>query len=82
VLESVVTKECDKAAALKFIKRAMKRYGSPDNITTDGLRSYRAAMTELGNAGEQHIDCWPTIASTIATCRSENGNRRCRISGE
>ena len=49
VLESFVIKERDKAAALKFIKKALKRHGSPKVITTDGLRSYGAAMKALGN---------------------------------
>ena len=43
VLESFVSKERDKAAALKF----MKRHGCAKVVTTDGLRSYRAAMKEL-----------------------------------
>jgi transposase-like protein len=53
VLESFVTKTRDKAAALKFIKKAMKRYGSPKVIVTDRLRSYGAAMKEIGNAQRQ-----------------------------
>jgi putative transposase len=53
VLESFVTKTRDKAAALKFIKAAMKRYGSPKVIVTDRLRSYGAAMKEIGNAHRQ-----------------------------
>jgi transposase-like protein len=48
ILESFVTKERDKAAALRFMKKALKRHGSPAMITTDGLRSYGAAMNELG----------------------------------
>src|ERR1700739_4192950 len=36
-LESFVTKARDKAAALRFIKRAMKRHGRPCIIVTDGL---------------------------------------------
>lgn len=58
VLESYVTKTRDKAAALTFMKKALKRHGSPDAITTDGLRSYRAAMNELGNAQKQEIGRW------------------------
>ena len=58
VLESYVTKTRDKAAALTFIKKALKRHGSPDAITTDGLRSYRAAMNELGNAEKQEVGRW------------------------
>jgi len=58
VLESFVTKTRDKAAALKFIKKAMKRHGSPKAIVTDGLRSYRAAMKDLGNAEKQEVGRW------------------------
>src|SRR3984957_19748434 len=50
VLESFVTREPDKAAALKFIKNALKRHGSPEVIVTDGLRSYGAALSEIGAA--------------------------------
>ena len=53
VLESFVTKVRDKAAALKFIKKAMKRHGNPQAIVTDRLRSYAAAMKEIGNAEHQ-----------------------------
>ena len=53
VLESFVTKTRDKAAALKFIRAAMKRYGRPKVIVTDQLRSYGAAMKEIGNAHRQ-----------------------------
>jgi putative transposase len=55
VLESYVTKIRDKAAALRFMKKALKRHGSPASITTDGLRSYKAAMNELGNADKQEV---------------------------
>src|SRR3984957_775982 len=44
VLESFTSKTRDKDAALKFIKRAMKRHGTAKVITTDGLRSYKAAL--------------------------------------
>jgi putative transposase len=58
ILESYVTKTRDKAAALRFIKKALKRHGSPEAITTDGLRSYGAAMDELGNRAKQEIGRW------------------------
>ena len=58
VLRSLVTKTRDKAAALNFMKKALKRHGSPEAITTDGLRSYKAAMNELGNAEKQEIGRW------------------------
>jgi putative transposase len=53
VLESFVTTTRDKAAALKFIKKAMKRHGRPKAIVTDKLRSYGAALKEIGAAGLQ-----------------------------
>ena len=58
VLESFVTRTRDKVAALKFIKKALKRHGCPKVIVTDGLRSYRAAMSDLGNAHRQEIGRW------------------------
>ena len=44
LLESVVTAKRDKAAAVKFLRRIMKKYGRPRKIVTDGLRAYSAAM--------------------------------------
>ena len=40
------------------MKKALKRHGAPEAITTDGLRSYRAAMKELGNSDKQKIGRW------------------------
>jgi len=57
VLEPFDSKERDKAAALKFIKRAMKP-GKPRAIVTDGLRSYGAAPKELGGTDNQETGRW------------------------
>jgi putative transposase len=51
-------KRRDGKAALKFLKRAMKRYGRPTVIVTDRLRSYRAAMKVIGNTAAQESSCW------------------------
>ena len=58
VLEAFVTKRRDRRAALKFLKRTMKRYGRPSSIVTDRLPSYRAAMKALGNPGRQDCGRW------------------------
>ena len=50
ILESDITRTGDKAAALTFMKKALKRHGRVDAITTDGLRSYKAATKELSCA--------------------------------
>jgi putative transposase len=55
VLEPYITKTRDKAAALSFIKRALKRHGRPQAVVTDGLRSYSAAMKEIGNDDRQEV---------------------------
>ena len=55
ILESYVTRTRDKDAALTFMKKALKRHGSPATIVTDGLKSYRAAMVELGNENKQEV---------------------------
>jgi putative transposase len=58
VLESYVTKSRNRRAAVRFIRKALKRHGSPEAIFTDGLRSYKAAMIELGNASKQEVGRW------------------------
>ena len=58
VLETFVTKRRDRKAALKFLKKAMKRYGEPRVIVTDKLRSYRAAMKMIGNEARQETRRW------------------------
>jgi putative transposase len=55
VLETVVTAKRDKATALKFLKRIMKKYGQPRSVVTDGLCSYPAAMKEIGNADRHEV---------------------------
>ena len=68
VLESFVSKERDKAAALKFIKKTLKRHGSPRAITTDGLRSYNAAFKALSIEDRQEVGRW-------ANNRAENSHQ-------
>ena len=58
VLESYVTKRQDYKAALKFLRNSMKRYGQPQIVVTDKLRSYGAAMKVIGNAGRRETGRW------------------------
>ena len=58
ILESYVTRKRDKSAALAFMKKALKRHGQPAIIVTDGLRSYPAAMRELGNIDRREVGRW------------------------
>jgi putative transposase len=72
VLECFVTKKRDKLAALRFLKKAMKRYGGPRMIVTDKLRSYGAAMRDIGNQGRQNTEQY-------ANNRAENSHRPFRL---
>jgi putative transposase len=58
VLESYVTKRRDRKVALKFLKKTMKRFGPPHVIVTDLLRSYGAAMKDIGNEQRQETGRW------------------------
>jgi putative transposase len=82
ILESFVTKTRDKAAALTFMKKALKRHGSPEAITTDGLRSYKAAMSELGNAEKQEIGRWANNRVENSHLSFRRRDERCCASGE
>ena len=58
VLESFVTKSRDKKAALKFLKKAMRKHGRPEAIVTDKLRSYGAALKEIGASERRETGRW------------------------
>jgi putative transposase len=58
ILEIYVTRKRDKAAALAFLKKALKRHGRAETIVTDGMRSYPAAMRELGNVDRREMGRW------------------------
>jgi putative transposase len=53
ILERFVTKRRDRKAALKFLRKSMKRYGPPEIIVTVKLPSYGAAMKVIGNVSKQ-----------------------------
>jgi putative transposase len=58
VLESLVTKTRDKKAALKFLKKAMKKHGRCEQFVTDKLRSYGAALKDLGASDLHETGRW------------------------
>ena len=58
VLESYVTKKRDKSAALRFFKKTLKPHGSPVTIVTNGLKSYPAAMKDLGVEVRRETGRW------------------------
>ncbi len=67
VLETIVTRARDKKAALKFLRKAMRKHGGPKAIVTDKLRSYGAALKEIGADARQETGRW-------ANNRAENSH--------
>jgi putative transposase len=60
VLEAFVSKTRNRQAALKFLTKLMKRHGRPAELVTDKLRSYGAALKELGVKDRQVTERWAT----------------------
>ena len=58
VLEALVTKRRDRKAALKFLRKTMKRHGRPHVLVTDKLRSSGAALKDLGLSGDRETGRW------------------------
>ena len=62
-----MTKTRDKTAALKFLRKTLKRHGRAHRFVTDCLRSYGAALKEIGAADRQQTGRWESN-------RAENGH--------
>ena len=77
VLDAVVTAKRDKAAALKLLKRILKKYGRPRKIVTDGLCSYSAAMKRSAPQIGTRLVAVSTIGRRIRTNRFDDGSGRC-----
>lgn len=58
VLESYVTKRRGHRAALKFLRKSMRRCGSPNIVVTDKIKTYGATMKVIGNAKRQQTGRW------------------------
>ena len=75
VLEAFVFKTRDKEAALRLLKKAMKRYGKPEAIVTDRFPSYRAAMKEIGNQTARTQGSASTIGLRIPISPSDDESK-------
>ncbi len=69
ILESYVTKNRDKSAALRFFEKALSRHGNPVEAVTDGLRSHVAAETNLGIVDWREMRRRLSNRVEIHTCR-------------
>lgn len=62
VLESFVTRRRDKKAALRFLRKSLRRHGATETIVTDRLASYGAALKQLGSI-HNHFNQEHTLTS-------------------
>lgn len=58
VLKVYVPKRRNRKMTLKFLRKAMKRYGPVEVLVTDKLRSYGAAMKVIDNEDRQETCRW------------------------
>ena len=81
VLDVLVQAERNKRAALKLMRKLLKKYGFvPDKLVTDGLRSYRAASMIWGfRIATSAVDGATTEPRTRIN-RPDDENARCRVS--
>jgi putative transposase len=59
ILDVLVQAKRNKRAALKLMRKLLKKYGFvPDKLVTDDLRSYRAAAHDLGISNRHERGRW------------------------
>jgi putative transposase len=71
ILESYITKTRDKAAALTFMKKTLKRHGAAEKIVTDLLRGDdRARQSRSPRGGAAPEQAGREFAFAISTTRA------------
>ena len=79
VLDVLVQTRRNKRAALKLMRKLLKKYGfGPDKLVTDELRSYAAAASHLGIAKRHERGRWATIERRIRISQPDEGRGRCK----
>jgi transposase-like protein len=82
VLEILVRPQRYKVAALRLLRKLLRHQGFvPTVIVTDKLRSYGAALREIGFSGSRK-DCAPTTARRTRISRFDDANERCKASNQ
>lgn len=76
VLESYVIKRRNRRSSLNFLRKIMNRHGKVEVLVTDQLRSYGAAMKEIGNTNRQKPAVDSTTGVRIHSSHFEGENGR------
>jgi len=64
------------------MNKALKRHGRPEQIVSDGLRSYPAAVHELGVSIARQWAAGSTTEPKIHICHFDDASGRCSASAE
>ena len=81
VLDILVQSRRNKKAALKLMRKLLKKQGyAPNKVVTYKLPSYGAALRDLNMTGKHVTGGRSTIGRRIRTCRFDNENAGCRAS--
>ena len=81
VLDLLVQRRRDKAAAVKLMRKLLKKQGfAPDMLVTDKLRSYGAAMAELGLSARHEQGLRKNNRARIRINRRDDASARCSAS--
>ena len=81
VLDVLVQIRRNKRAALKLMRKLLKKYGFvPDKLVTDDLRSYAAAASDLESQNDTSVVDGATIEPKTRINQPDDENTRCRVS--
>jgi transposase-like protein len=79
VLDVLVQAKRNKRAALKLMRKLLKKYGFvPDKLVTDDLRSYGAAASDLGISKRPSVVDGATTEPRIRISQPDEGRGRCK----
>jgi putative transposase len=71
MLDLLVQSKCNKHAALKLMRKLLKKYAVvPERLVTDDLRSYGAAVHNLGIGSRHQRGRWSRVDDWRSGCRS------------
>ena len=81
VLDVLVQSKRNKHAALKLMRKLLRKYAvAPERLVTDDLRSYRAATLDLGIDHLHDRGRWKNNRAGIRISRPDGGSARCNAS--
>jgi putative transposase len=81
VLDLLVQRRRDKAAAVKLMRKLLKKQGfAPDVLVTDKLRSYGAAKSEIGLSARHDQGLRANNRARIRISRHDGVSARCSVS--